>query len=259
MIFRFSGTGNSALVARRLSELLGGEPIKAITSSPEAAYHPGEEEHIIWVFPVYGWGVPSVVRRFMRRVNLSGNRGRHFMVCTCGDDCGLTYRQWRKELRRRGWTPGAAFSVQMPNTYVSLPGFDVDTPEVAASKLEAMPARVAKAARAITHSARIDDTFHGRFAWLKTRVLYPLFTRLLMSPRPFRSTDACIGCGKCAAACPMDNITMSADHRPCWGKNCAGCLACYHACPQHAVEWSCFTKSKGQYSLPAELRQGCHS
>lgn len=251
MIFWFSGTGNSALTAQRLGERLG-EPLTRIGAGTPAKYALGEDERVVWVFPVYSWGVPPVVRRFMRSVDIGDNRGLHSMVCTCGDDCGLTFDQWSGEVRGRGWRRGGGYSVEMPNTYVSLPGFDVDPAATMRRKLDEAPARIDAIARAISVDARVEDMVKGSMAALKTRVIYPVFTRLLMSPRPFRSTDACVSCGKCAAACPMDNIAM-ADGRPHWADNCAGCLACYHACPQHAVAYGHRTGGKGQYRAPREL------
>ncbi|MDE6135501.1 MAG: EFR1 family ferrodoxin, partial [Muribaculaceae bacterium] len=67
-----------------------------------------------------------------------------------------------------------------------------------------------------------------------------------MSPRPFRSNEGCIGCGKCAQACPMQNIRMT-DSRPGWSKTCAMCLRCYHICPRRAVAYGSSTDGKGQW------------
>ena len=51
---------------------------------------------------------------------------------------------------------------------------------------------------------------------------------------PFRpvTSDACVACGACVAACPMSNI--SADDPTLAGDACIVCNACVKACPQGA-------------------------
>ena len=141
----------------------------------------------------------------------------------------------------------------MPNTYVLLPGFDVDSPVVADAKLAAAPARISAIARGIRHRARVDDVIRGSMPWLKSRIVYPLFRRFMMSPRPFRATDSCTSCGLCARECPMGNITIGSDGRPSWGDDCALCLGCYNRCPSHAVAYGRATAAKGQYHAPRRL------
>lgn len=254
MIIWFSGTGNSRLVAYGLSKCLGDESLVRIDSHVTKEINASKDEAIVWVFPVYSWGVPPVVKDYIREVKLEGGK-RHFMVCTCGDDCGLTYEMWRKLIRKRGWIAGGGFSVEMPNTYVSLPGFDVDSPAVARRKLNDSHKRIAEVARAVRVGSRIDTTVKGKFAWFKTKVIYPFFMRFLMSPKPFHHTDACVECGKCVRICPLENTKMDADG-PAWGENCAGCLACYHVCPHNAVQYGNRTKGKGHYICPEKVYQG---
>lgn len=249
MIFWFSGNGNSRRVAQLLAEHLGDTLVSIADNRYSHSFSPARDEKIVWVFPVYGWSVPEIVRNFMLSVDLGAHTGSHSMVCTCGDDCGLTYEVWSSIIHRRGWLRRGGYSITMPNTYVSLPGFNVDPLPLMQSKLEKMPEAVALAARGIKSELRIDTTHHGSMAWVKTRVLNPPFEQLLMTARPFKSTEACISCGKCAATCPVKNITMK-DGRPDWGSDCTQCLACYHSCPQHAVAWGKMTASKGQYRLP---------
>lgn len=267
MIICFSGTGNSRLVAAELSRRLEGAGIPPgemymlegtrLRRPAEQLLEVADGEIVLWVFPIYSWGVPPVVERFIDKVRFKGaERARHFMVCTCGDDIGRADDRWRHHIGRRGWTPRGAFSVIMPNTYVCMKGFDVDPHDVEAGKLAAMPERVEKIVAAIRRGFAESDVTRGTMAWLKTNVAYWWFMANKMSAFPFRADpQTCTSCGKCARNCPMENITMqvqpAADGRslPKWDVNCAMCLRCYHQCPTHAIAYGKFTLGKGQYNL----------
>lgn len=254
MIVYFSGTGNSRLVAHRLSSILGDSVI-------DMAEHMGRDitgpdnGRVVWVFPVHSWGMPLAVRRFIKSLPAESipEGTAHFMVATCGDDAGLTHRKWRKAILKRGWTPIGAYTVIMPNSYVSLPGFDTDSQALTAEKLAAFPERVAQIARAIRVGAKVDDVTRGAMPALKTDIIYPAFMATLTSPRLFKCSDACVSCGRCVKHCPLGNVRLSDESgKPVWRKNCTMCLACYHACPQHAINWGPFTAGKGQYLAPSD-------
>lgn len=264
MIIYFTGTGNSRLVAERLHECYHPDDKqrnKLYCLEGDRLLHPGRQlletadgSLVIWVFPVYSWGVPPVVLRFIDKVRFRGaEEARHYMVCTCGDDVGRTDDQWRHHIGRRGWTPRGAFSVTMPNTYVCMKGFDVDSPDIEAGKLVAMPGRVEEIRRAIDRGFSDSDLIRGSWAWWKTNLVYGLFRAFKMSPLPFRADpERCTSCGLCARQCPMLNIKLK-DRRPQWGPACAMCLRCYHHCPVKAIAYGKETDGKGQYKLPADF------
>ena len=91
------------------------------------------------------------------------------------------------------------------------------------------------------------NCLEGAFPNVKTYVLGGLFRQFLMSPKPFRATDACVSCGLCEKRCPVHNIKV--EGKPQWGTDCTMCLACFHACPQHAIQYGNRTKNKGQYKV----------
>lgn len=243
MIVYFSGTGNSRAVAQTLSRYLD-ENISFITPLPDLT----TEKQVIWVTPIYSWGLPPVVADAIRNA-LCDPSSHHYLIATHGDDLGNTHKQWRRLIAGKGLDAVAAFSVTMPNTYVSLPFFDVDAPEVEKAKLDAMPRRVEEIARMIVSGEHTDDVVRGLFPGFKSTVIYPFFIRNALSAKPFRVGDCCISCGKCERRCPMHNITLT-DGRPVWGDSCAGCLGCYHICPVHAINRGTATRHKGQYYYP---------
>lgn len=253
MIIFFSGTGNSHFVAERLAEILADNAILELKG--EMLFDPlhckisTSGKQIIWVFPTYSWGVPPVIVRFIREATIDGAETLpHFMVTTCGDDIGETASQWRKLIRHRKWTAATAYSVIMPNTYVLMKGFDVDSTELSRQKLDNAPASIKEIAEDIKSGGTHDILVKGTWPKLKSAIIYPYFKRFCMSPKPFKSNGRCIGCGKCAASCPMENITME-NGQPVWHGRCALCLRCYHICPGDAVEYGNATKDKGQYFL----------
>ena len=249
MIFYFSGVGNSAWVANRLALHLNDKVLSIadeINKSMKYALQKGEK--VGFVFPVYGWEPPKIVLEFISRIQMDMPDYLYF-VCTCGDDVGKTPKVFVSSILKRKWKCDSGFSVTMPDTYVCLPGFDVDDEPTLKLKKANAKARVDYIAGQISKGIRMSrfDCYEGPFPYLKTYVLGGLFRAFLMSPKPFKAMDMCTSCGICAKKCPVHNIHV--EGKPHWGANCTMCLACYHACPHHAIEYGKRTKGKGQYSI----------
>ncbi len=255
MIICFSGTGNSLKCALVLKEALpvNWQSLTMISSqnlaSPSVTLAAAPDEPVIWIFPTYSWGVPPIVLRFLEICTCTRPDALHHAVVTYGDDAGNLASQWHRRLQRKNLTPGGVYGIRMPNTYTLMKGFDTDPSDIVKEKLAAIPARIAEIAKAIKAGSTLIDITAGKHPWIKTAIIYPYFTRMCMSPRPFHPTTSCVGCGRCALSCPLSNIKMEAD-LPHWGNNCALCLRCYHICPHHAVAYGKATKGKGQYLCP---------
>lgn len=66
--------------------------------------------------------------------------------------------------------------------------------------------------------------------WL-VRLVQPLIYH-----RPVFS-DACVSCGKCVKACPVEALSLKPRARPILDKNaCIACCCCHEVCPERAVE-----------------------
>lgn len=259
MIFYFTGTGNSLWVAKALGEALG-EPLVSIADelrkeAEDLTYPVRPDEKILFVYPVHSWGPAVPVSRFISRLTLNGYAGQPvYSVSTCGDECGYTDRLIRKALGKRAIPLTAAYSVIMPNNYILLPGFNVDSKEVEERKLQEAPARVDGIVEAIrTH--RQEALYHtGSMPGLKSRCVYPLFAHLAIGRNAFRATDACISCGLCERICPTGTIRMQ-DGKPVWANTCVQCVACIHRCPVRAIEYGKETLKKGRYHHPDHQNQ----
>lgn len=254
MILWYSGCGNSRFVADTLSRELKDENMVFI---PEAARQGtvldfGPEEILGIVFPVYSWSVPKLVSEFLRKARITGHPRYIFAACTCGDETGLTIKHLKKDLSKQGLTLDAFFSFQMPETYINLPGFKLDTPENAQRKINATKTQLEDTVKLIQQRAIGNyDKLNGGSSFLKSNILKPLFYGLLITDRKFTVSDACIGCGICAKNCPLQNITIEND-RPKWNGHCTNCMSCYHRCPRNAINFGSATQGKGQYYFKQE-------
>lgn len=249
MILWYSGCGNSRFVADTLSKELGDDNMVFI---PDAARQGtglefGPDEALGIVFPVYSWSVPKLVSEFLRTVSIKGKPAYIFAACTCGDQTGLTYEHLCKDLSKQGLQLNSFFSFQMPETYINLPGFNLDTPENAKRKIDGTKESLREVIGLIKQRTKGNfDKLRGSKTFLKSNILKPLFYGLLITDRKFRVSDACIGCGICAKNCPLQNITIEND-RPKWNGHCTNCMSCYHRCPKNAINFGTATQGKGQY------------
>lgn len=259
MILFLSATGNSRYIAEELCRRLGEETLVDLSgfmkpSSQPAAFSLKPGERIGFVFPVHSWGLPKGLGSLIASLRFDGynpDSNYCYMVCTCGDDAGQTARQWQSAVKGCGLRGDAAFSVFMPNTYVLLPGFDIDNQATIGKKLQAAPFAAGRTAQRIKTGVKGDLTHHGKFSWIKSRVIYPMFMRSVSDKAFSVDRSACVSCGLCASRCPTGNIAMRPDNdgklRPVWNGNCLNCLACYHCCPAGSIAFGSRTKGKGRY------------
>ena len=248
MIFYFSGCGNSKHVAETIAAGLN----DTLTFIPEAArenryeYELAEGERLGFVFPIYSWAPPKLVIDFLKNLKLNIKPDYLYFACTCGDNCGHTEKVFRKAVEGKGWSLSACFSVQMPETYIGMAGFKLDTEEKAKQKIVEADAALTRNIPRLINKECFSEIVKGSLSWLKTYMVNPGFNQYATDDTKYLSTDKCINCGKCVNVCPLQNITLE-DGRPKWHGNCTMCMSCYHHCPVNAIQYGKGTVGKGQY------------
>lgn len=246
MILYFSGCGNSEFVAKELARLTGdGIRLMDVTDAhPSLQLNANEALGI--VCPVYSWAVPRVVTAYLKRLKINCTSSYLYLACTCGDSIGNTVEHFSRFVASLGWKLQLAYSFVMPETYVNLKGFKLDTPEGERRKIDATSSCLPEVAQRIMRREEGVDVIKGKLPWFNTYITNILFYKLLITDKKFRVSDTCISCGLCERSCPLHNIKMN-NGRPSWNGNCTNCMSCYHRCPTNAIHFGNATQGKGQY------------
>ena len=253
MIFYFSATGNTLWAAKRLAEATQ-EPLVFIPDEPAdmCRYTLKEGERIGFCFPVHGWRPPTLVRDFVKRLEIEPSESHFcYALCTAGDNIGETIDIFNNELAKVGLKLDSACSLVMPESYVGLPFMDVDKPEKEKAKKEHAASVLEAFTKSIVACERdVFTLVKGNWPRINSRVIGGYFHKRLITDKHFKVvSERCTKCGLCTRVCPVHNIDGGVGSEPSWKHSgaCMTCFSCYHHCPHHAIEFGRQTKHKGQY------------
>lgn len=245
-IFYYTGTGNSLWVARRLTGALGiTDPVSI--SGPGSGKETIDEEALGLIFPVYIWGVPSPVIRFIESLNVL-HAGYVFAIAVNAGQVSNTLVQLGKILAQKGLSLSSGFQIKMPSNYIPWGG---PGPEKKQRKLFALAEEKISRIASLVQERRHMPLEKGP---LWQRVLFTAFYKMTFArvpemDRPFRSDKKCNGCGICGKVCPVANITFL-DGKPVWNHHCHQCLSCLQWCPQEAIQYGKKTSRYKRYHHP---------
>lgn len=244
MILYFSASGNSRFIAKAAAESLHDSCVclnKRIKDQDYRQIH--SDTPFLLVCPIFAWRIPRIVEEYLRRTILSGNEKVYLLVTTCGSSGNAggyaktlflsLHKQWM------GW-----HTFYMPGSYVAF----MENPDLeqAEEKNRLAKSQLAELIPVIQREEQLPSprvTPAGKFMSLAAN---PFFYRFIIGRPGFYATDPCVGCGKCAKVCPLNNIQMI-DGSPMWGNTCTHCMACIHQCPKQAVEFRKITVGKNRY------------
>ena len=247
IIYYFSATGNSLVVAKDLAAELGNAAVAAITKTLPSGKMAGYDA-VGLVFPVYMFGLPLVVAKFLSLLGVDKD-AYVFTVATYGGLPGLPHTMAREILNKQGISLAAGYSVLMPGNYTPMYGAigqEKQTKMYAAEKLRVK--EIAGLVRAKTKNIVEEKPMLPNF--LLHHLLYRGGSKMIPNAdRDFWVTDACVRCGTCAKVCPVAYIEMR-QKLPVWLHHCEHCMACLQWCPAGAIEYKKSTAGRKRYHHP---------
>lgn len=252
MIFYLSDTGNTGWAVKAIAAATHDKMlfIPDLLRSGQDAFTLQEGERLGFCFPVHGWRPPMIVREFIRRLSVEASGHYVYALCTAGDNIGETMDILRKDLSVKDISLHAAFSLIMPESYLGLPFFNVDTAKKEKAKKDKAAAELRGYVDDIVNHREVSQLVIGHWPRVNSRLLGGFFAKHLVTDKKFVvDSRLCVKCGICADVCPTKNILGGLGHEPQWKHDgsCLACFACYHHCPHHAINWGTLTRHKGQY------------
>jgi ferredoxin len=246
-VFYFSGTGNCLITAKKIAENTGGN-LKSIAVAVRDVKVETDARKIVIVFPVYAWGPPVLVRRFVRKIADIRNK-KVYVVTTFGGSAGATEDFILKDIEKKGGKVAAGLGIRMPGNCITLYGA---WPEGKQNKFfERFQERIKVVSDYI---AQDKEGLHERSNFFINLVFSGLIYKAFISGLPnsdkkFRATDKCTSCGICQRVCPAENIELMGG-KPRWMGSCEQCMACIQWCPEEAIQHGKKTIERKRYRHP---------
>lgn len=229
-----SGTGNTKHCIEKLVGLLDDSAKVLPLESPDVIEEIRSAEEIVLGYPTQYSNAPYMVRDFIRQ-NESIWKGKKILcVATMGafsgDGAGCTARLFKKY--------GAHI---LGGLHIKMPDSVCDS-KLLKKSLDENREIVRQADRKIedvVHNIKNDKypregiTFLSHLAGLFGQRLW-FYHKTTGYTDKLNVSSACIGCGRCAALCPMQNITI-VEGKAVASDRCTMCYRCISHCPEKAI------------------------
>ena len=233
-IYCFSATGNSLYAAKAISGEIGGR-ILPVTADPA----PCGDDVIGLVFPVYYWGMPRLVCRFVENLKLTGKEPYVFAVTTFGGSAAGVLGWLTRIMKKSGISLSYANMLKSVANYI---------PEYSLKNTDEKRRQTDRDLAPVIEAIKAHKTNHKTGFTPGNRIAYNMYPDAA-SDKHFSVTGDCNGCGVCERVCPAGNIEMKGG-RPEYLHRCENCLACLHNCPVCAIDWKNKTQGKERYRNP---------
>jgi len=248
-LYYFTGTGNTLWIGKMLQALIPGAeliPIIRLDGQDEVRV---DCEQVGFLFPLYYFGLPEVVRRLIQKVHL-GCREYVFGLTTCGLPpflAGGATQSLARLLRAKNKDLDAFFYVWMPGNnviaYGAMPGLLIKV------QLALARTRVRRIAQIVSDRGKHVENRSGIVSAGADSIHANWTAKLPGMDEAFYANQDCDRCGICEHVCPVDNIALE-EGKPTWLHHCQQCVACIQLCPRQAIQYGGRTGKRRRYRNP---------
>lgn len=239
IIFYFSGTGNSLKVAKDIAAAIEDCELISMGKSHKLG---GTYERIGFVYPVYSFGIPGVVERFVTALDLLTNTNSFiFAVCTSGSGIAGGLTNISKIIGGKGGKLSYGETIRCFSNYVGLYAMGSDADDKAKAQTKATKQVIKD-----IQSLAVKPPYKNH----PVTLLHRPFIKLLKNrDKAFNVSEACNSCAICSKVCPVGNIKIQ-DGKPIFLSHCEQCMACIQWCPKEAINVKDKTQNRGRYHHP---------
>lgn len=246
MVLYFSATGNTEYAAKEIAVITGDESLNLLQKIRASDYSKiSSEKPFVICAPIYVCEIPYFMNRFLKRVELSGNREVYF-VFTSGGYSGCASVLAKALCRKKGLIYKGSADLIMPRNYIASDMYPMQDSDTIRLKIADARKQTEQIASIIKNGGRLKSRHVFLFETLIILPFVPLWVKLKLTAKDFSVKDTCLGCGKCAKVCPLNNINI-VEKKPVWGKKCTHCMACICNCPKDSIEYGTITVGKERY------------
>ena len=246
MVLYFSGTGNSRYIAKRIADALRdnlfgiNDRIKSNDTSPVES-----DSRLVIVTPTYAWRIPRIVRNWLLKTDFPNGKQVWF-VMDCGSEIGNAAKFNRELCEKKHLTYMGTAQIVMPENYIAM--FNAPTASESRKIIAAAEPDIDRVIASIKESKSFVPPRNNLYDRFMSGPVNSIFYSVAVKSKDFAAGSACIGCGKCAELCPLNNITLE-NGKPVWGANCTHCMACICYCPTKAIEYGKKSAGKPRYNF----------
>lgn len=240
IIFYFSGTGNSALIAKLTAQNI--EYCETVNIGKLVYENEVEATILGFVFPVYWWGLPNIMRRFIDQLQIRSAE-YVFASVTMGSFSGNAIPYVRELLAKKGIKLSAGFEYRMVDNYIIAHGAPEE--KIIRNKVLNAGKKVLQDTRLIRERKTVPIK---KINYLMKVINSHYINTYGSLDTKFSVSDTCIHCGLCERECPVGNIKLI-NKTLTWKHQCESCMRCIQICPRKAINYANKTVKRERYFL----------